>query len=110
MAYNTLFEVKRMKANQKFKSLRQDEGGYQKIVAGLVALLLTILIGVMVYWEVSESFTFSSADANTSADGVDDMATTIFDLLPLIALVVVAGIILAIVLGFGGQDKGKGGI
>jgi len=172
-----------MKANRKFKSFTQDTGGYQKIIAALVALLLTILIGIMVYWEVSESidmtadtvetFTGYSASANATAwtvdleehptgtsatnvtcynstsknesypaftlssrtisvagdaadefsqvnvtytstgaeaaDGVDSMSSTVFDLLPLIALVVIAGIILAIVLGFGGDGKGKNG-
>lgn len=172
-----------MKANQKFRSFKQDNHGYQKIVAGLVALLLTILIGIMVYWEVSESvdmtadtsesFTGYAASANATAwtldlsehptgttdtnvtcynstgktesypaftlssrtisvagdaadefsqvnvtytstgaeaaDGVDSMSSTVFDLLPLVALVVVAGIILAIVLGFGGDGKGGKG-
>ena len=165
------------------KSLRRNNQGYQKIVAALVALLLTILIGIMVYWEVSESvdmtadtsetFTGYSAATNATAwtvdlsehptgatdtnvtcynstskaesypaftvssrtvsvagdaadefdqvnvtytstqaevaDGIDTMSSTVFDLLPLVALVVVAGIILAVVLGFGGKD-GKSGL
>jgi hypothetical protein len=35
-----------MKANQKIKSLRNDNSGYTKIIGGLVALLLTIIVGV----------------------------------------------------------------
>lgn len=91
-----------MKANQSFKNLKQDSSGYTKIVGGLVALLLTIIIGVLVFWEVNDSITLSSADANASRDETTDMASTVFSLLPLVALVVVAGIILAVVMGFGG--------
>jgi len=96
-----------MKANQAFKSLKQDSSGYTKIVGGLVALLLTIIIGVLVFWEVNDSITLDSADANESRNEMTDMASTVFSLLPLVALVVVASIILAVVMGFGG---GKGGI
>jgi len=91
-----------MKANQKIKSLRHDNSAYTKVVGGLVALLLTIIIGVLVFWEVNDSITLSSSDANSSRNQTTSMASTVFSLLPLVALVVVASIILGIVLGFGG--------
>jgi len=96
-----------MKANQSAKNFKQDTSGYTKIVGGLVALLLTIIIGVLVFWEVNDSIDLSSDDANTSRNETTDMASTVFSLLPLVALVVVASIILAVVMGFGG---GKGGM
>jgi hypothetical protein len=34
-----------MKANQSVKGLREDQSGYTKMVGGLVALLLVIIIG-----------------------------------------------------------------
>ena len=70
-------------------------------------MLLTIIIGVLVFWEVNDSITLDSTDANESRNETTDMASTVFSLLPLVALVVVASIILAVVMGFGG---GKGGI
>jgi len=97
------YGVCKMKANQLSKNIRQDNGGYTKIVGGLVALLLTIIVGVMVYWEVSDSITLSSDDANDTRNETNDMATTVFNLLPIVALVIVAGIILGVVLGFGGK-------
>lgn len=170
-----------MKSNQKIK-LRQmdDSNGYQKIVAGIVSLLLAIIIGVLVYWETqgsidafdetTETFTGYSHGDNASAetitldnsptgtgdtnvtcysstagtlsypsftlsgkkvtitagsasnytqinvtytsnmaedeDETSSMANTVFGLMPIIALVVVAAVILGVVLGFGG-DSGK---
>ena len=98
-----------MKSNRKFKNLSRDKGAYTQIVGGLVALLLTIIIGVMIFWEVNDSLTLGSAEANESRNKTTDMATTVFSLLPLVALVVVAGVILAVIMGFGGGD-GKSGM
>ena len=94
-----------MKANRKIKDIGSDKSGYVKVVGGLVALLLMIIVGIMVYWETSDSITLSSTDANTSRDGVNSMATTVFDLLPIIALAVVASIIIGVIIGFGGSGK-----
>jgi len=90
-----------MKANLKAKSFKDDKAGYVKIVGGLVALLLMIIVGILVFWETSDSIELSSADANSSRDNTEDMATTVFDLLPIVALAVVASIIIGVIMGFG---------
>jgi hypothetical protein len=59
----------------------------------------------MVFWQVNDSIVLNNEDANTSRDGVTSMATTVFSLLPIVALVMVAGIILAVIMGFGGGNK-----
>lgn len=94
-----------MKANQTLK-LKHNDNGYVKVVGGLVALLIMIIIGVLVFWEVSDSITLSNSDANASKNTTTDMATTVFGLLPLIALVVVAAIILGVILAFGSGKTG----
>jgi len=94
-----------MKANRKVKDIKGDTKAYTKVVGGLVALLLMIIVGIMVYWETSDSITLNSDDANTSRDGVNEMATTVFDLLPIIALAVVASIIIGVIIGFGGAGR-----
>jgi len=96
-----------MKANNKIRNLTKNNSGYVKVVGGLVALLIMIIIGVLVFWEVNDAITLSSSSANTSRNQTTAMATTVFGLLPLIALVVVAAIILGIVLAFG---TGKAGV
>lgn len=96
-----------MKANSKAKGIVPDKKAYTRVVGGLVALLLTIIIGVLVFWEVNDSIDLETVAANDSRNATTDMAGTVFELLPLIALVVVASIILGVVLGFGGGGKGR---
>jgi len=168
-----------MKANIKSK-LAKNDNAFVKVVGTIIALLLMIIIGVLVYWEtqgsiddfgeVTETFTgYTLAGSNTSAwtvevdntptgtsatnvtcynatggtesyptfglngktvsvaaeaadefsqvnvtytsnmasneDSTSDMASTIFDLLPIIALAVVASIIIGVIIGFGGSSK-----
>jgi small-conductance mechanosensitive channel len=95
-----------MKANIKSKLVENDKG-YVKVVGGLVALLIMIIIGVLVFWEVNDAITLSSDTANDSRNTTTNMATTVFGLLPLIALVVVAAIILGVILAFGGGKTGR---
>ena len=91
-----------MKANKALREMKNDRSGYVKVVGGLVALLIMIIVGIMVFWETSDSITLSSSDANDSRDSTTDMASTVFDLLPIIGLAVVASIIIGVIIGFGG--------
>lgn len=72
------------------------------MVGSIVALLLTIIIGVMIYWQISSSIPLTNDEANASRNSTNAMANTVFGLLPIVALVAVAGVILGVVLGFGG--------
>ena len=175
-----------MKANKKSKNIGNDTKAYVKVVGGLVALLLMIIIGVLVYWDTQSAidgfeeqsetftsdssgtafvlattngtawsitldnspssagacnitcynstahsvsypaFTLSHTTVSVAADAADefnqvnatytsnmasnedstsDMASTVFDLAPIIALAVVASIILGVIIGFGGGGK-----
>jgi ABC-type anion transport system duplicated permease subunit len=91
-----------MKANRKIKNIKADKSGYMQVVGGLVALLLLIIVGIMLFWEVSDSIELNSSDANDSKNKTTDMATTVFSLLPIIALAAVASIIIGVIIGFGG--------
>mgnify|MGYP001475870586 CR=1 FL=1 len=91
-----------MKANHKFLGLRKNDAGYVRVIGGLVALLLMIIVGILVFWEVSDSIELNSDEANASKESTTEMATTVFDLLPIIALAVVASIIIGVIIGFGG--------
>lgn len=79
-----------------------DNSGYTQVVGGLIALLVTIGVGAMVYFEITDNFEGSSEAANDSMNASNDMASTVFELLPIVALVVVATIIIGIVVGMGG--------
>jgi len=84
------------------RKLFHSNDGYTKVVGGLIALLVTIGVGALVFWEITDNFEGSSNESNESIDGVEDMASTVFDLLPIVALVVVAAIIIGIVVKMGG--------
>ena len=90
------------------RKLLRNKHGYTKVVGGLIALLITIGVGALVFWEVTDSFEGSSDEANDSINETEDMASTVFELLPLIALVLVASIIIGIVIR--GMAGGGGGI
>lgn len=93
-----------MKANQ-FVKIKKDDAGYATMVGGLVALLITIIVGILVYWQISGGITLSTAAANTSRDNVNTMATTVFNLLPIIAIVVIGSIMIGLVVNFGRGSK-----
>ena len=82
-------------------------------LGGMIALLVAIIIGVLVFYEINDNISFDSA--NTSAEQAkyraarnttNDTAETVFTLLPIIAIVLIASIILAVVSGFGGRKGG----
>jgi len=85
------------------RSLLKNKQAYTKVVGGLIALLVTIGVGALVFWEITDNFDGTSSEANDSLNETQDMASTVFDLLPIIALVVVATIIIGIVVGMGGK-------
>ena len=95
-----------LKANRKIKSLGEDKAGSTAMVGSLVALLLMIIVGVLVFWETSDAIDLSNDDANDSKNTTTDMATTVFNLLPIVALVLVAGLIIGVIMGFGGAGRG----
>ena len=106
-----------MKANAslKLKSIKHDNKANMAVaLGGMIALLVAIIIGVLVFYEINDNISFDSADSNAghvsyraSRNSSNDTAETVFTLLPIIAIVLIASIILAVVSGFGG---GKGGM
>ena len=85
------------------RKLFRNHDGYVKVVGALIGLLITIGIGALVFWEITDGITGTSEDANDSINETEGMASTVFGLLPLIALVVVGSILIGIVM------KGMGG-
>ena len=170
-----------MKANQKFKNIATDTSASSQLVASVVVILISLVIGIMVYYEVDDgidafdevtetftgytlatsndtattitlgnspdgttncnvtcynstaksesypSYSLSTKRVSFAAEAADefsqinvtytskmsgdagettDMATTVFALAPIIVLVLIASVILAVVLGFGGSKGG----
>ena len=89
------------------RSLKKDNYGFAAAVGAVLSILVVILVGLLVYYKVAGSLNGLPAAGVTAAAGVNNTANTVFSLAPIIAIVVIAGIILAVVMGFG---KGAGGV
>jgi len=92
-----------MKANSKSKNLKQGDHAslYAGAVGGLIALLVIIGVGAMIFYQVTDSFEGTNNETNDTIDETQDMGATVFGLLPIIALVLVASIIIGVVINMG---------
>jgi hypothetical protein len=71
---------------------------------GLVMLLVTIVIGLLVYWEVNTSISVEIPGSTAAAwNSTNSTAGTIFTLLPIIGIIMIAGIMLYYISRFGGE-------
>ena len=92
-----------MKANVRSKGLKEDKAGtmYAGLVGGLIALLVVIGVGAMIFYQITDNFEGTSNESNDTIDEAQEMGTTVFGLLPIIALVLVASIIIGVVMTMG---------
>jgi hypothetical protein len=82
--------------------------GSAQMIGVVVALLVSIAVGVMIWYQLNKAV-FSAvivpgknmAAMNATYLTVNTTANTIWTLFPIVAIVIVAGIILAIVMNFG---------
>ena len=72
-------------------------------IGALAAFFIVIIVTVMIYWNIAGSIHANSAQANATINTTNSMFGTVFGLLPIVGLVVVAAIIIGIVVnGFSG--------
>jgi hypothetical protein len=78
------------------------EGG-GAMIGTVIALLVSIIIGLLVWYKIDQGITAGprTAAVGTLYNTTNTSANTIFTLFPIIAIVVIAGIILSIVTNFG---------
>jgi uncharacterized membrane protein len=91
-----------MKAN-KFSKFADDRSANVAMVMGLVVLLITIVIGILIFWQINSSLNpTGSGHISVSRNTTNETAGTIFGLLPVVGIIAVAGVMLAYVSRFGG--------
>ena len=83
----------------------KDKHGFAGAVGAVLSVLVIVLVGLLVYYKVAGSINGLPAAGVTAAANINTTANTVFSLAPIIAIVMIAGIILAVVMGFG---RGKG--
>ena len=94
----------KMKLIAKVKEFFHDTRAFVDVsmVTAIVAGFIALAIGLVIFWSVMSGITFPS-EANTTP--VTNMFNTVMGLLPIVMLVGVAGLIIAVLKGFGGRGK-----
>lgn len=95
------------------KKLMGNVSGSAAAIGVVIAGLVAIIVGVMVWYKLNTAiyagFRFGTGTgdhtaANATYAAINTSANTIWTLFPIVAIVVIAGVILAIVMGFGRQQ------
>lgn len=97
-----------MKANQFTQNLRKDEKANIAMIGVIIALAVSIVIGVLVFYKINAAVGLNhkplgtwGANYNTSRSSINTSAQTTFTLLPIIALIVIAAFMIGLVTRFG---------
>ena len=92
------------------KKLLNETNGSAATIGTVIAGLVAIIIGVLVWYKLNRAIFDAQGAATTMTSGCravwnnsNTTSNTIWTLFPIVAIVVVAGVILAIVMGFGRQ-------
>ena len=87
----------------KLRSLLKEkaDNAYAALIGGVVAVLVTILVGVLIYYKIAANMGITGTVAKAAAANVNTTASTVFTLAPIIGIVMIASIILMIVTRFG---------
>ena len=87
----------------------KNEEAFARQMGGMVALLVAIIVGVMVFYSINEGVQMNinsvgphNYEYQAQWNTTNTTASTVFTLLPIVAVVIIAGIILAVVTRFGG--------
>jgi len=83
------------------RSILKNEGAFAAAVGGVIAILVSIIVGILVYYKIAGSVNGLPAAGVTAAANVNTTANTVFTLAPIVGIVMIAGIILGVVMGFG---------
>ena len=78
-----------------------DDHAYAGMVGAVIAVLVSIIIGILIYYKIAGSINGLPSAGVAAALNVNNTANTVFTLAPIVGIVMIAGIILAIVTNFG---------
>lgn len=89
--------------------LSSDKSGSAEAIGVVIGGLIAIVVGVMIWYKLNSSLYYSWLGVGTGAHdainatwaSTNTTADTIWTLFPVVSIVVVAGVILAVVMGFG---------
>jgi len=88
------------------RSFLKDNNGWAQYIGAVVAVLVTIIVGLVVYYKIAGSINGLPSAGVTAAANVNTTANSVFTLAPITALVLIASIIIGAILMFAGGKKG----
>lgn len=88
------------------RSLKQNNQGIAAALGAVIAALVAIIIGVLVWFKIDAALITAGwsalpTGAKAAWNNTNTTANTVLTLLPIVCIVMIAGIILAVVMGFG---------
>ena len=89
------------------RNTHADLGGAAMMMGVVISTLIAIVIGVLIWYKINTSMYTAAGSPHTLAAGSDvwnstnASANTIWSLFPIVCIVLIAGVVLAIVMGFG---------
>ena len=93
---------------QLIRNTQADLGGAALMMGVVVSTLIAIAIGVLIWYKINASVFSASRTPeapqvalNATWLAVNTSANTIWSLFPIVCIVLIAGVVLAIVMGFG---------
>lgn len=90
-----------------FRKLKENTAGFAGAVGVVVASLITITIGVLIYFKVLGSLGGGGSAAQVTAlTNLNSTASTVFTLAPIVVIILIASVILGVVMSFG-QTPGQ---
>ena len=91
-----------MKANSKF--INDTDAftiGMSGLIAGVIALMIGIAIGVLVFYKINTSIATGSTAGAAIHTQVNTSMQTVWTLMPIVAIIVIASIMIGVVTKFG---------
>jgi len=93
------------------KILKNNEASIPGLVVGVVAFLIAVIIGLMIWYKINASlagattFTSLPSGARAAWNSTNTTANSTWTLAPIVGLVLIAGVIIATILMFAGGKR-----
>ena len=83
--------------------LKDNKAAGAEMVGVVIAGLVAIIVGVLVWYKIDGAITTGARPAAVGLlyNNTNTSANTVWTLFPIVAIVVIAGVILSVVMGFG---------
>lgn len=84
------------------RKLIANDGAFAQYIGAVVAVLVVIVVGLVVYYKIAGSINGLPAAGVTAAASINTTANSVFTLAPIVALVLIASVIIGSILMFAG--------